>query len=58
MNQATQTVLTHKLLTMADDEIILAHRNSEWIGHGPILEEDIALANIRSEEHTSELQSH
>lgn len=38
------------LLTLADDELILAHRNSEWIGHAPILEEDIALANIAQDE--------
>lgn len=50
MNQATQQVLIQKLLAMADDELILAHRNSEWIGHGPILEEDIALANIAQDE--------
>lgn len=34
------------LLRLADDRLILGHRNSEWCGHGPILEEDIALANI------------
>ena len=50
MNKATQQVLIQKLLAMADDELILAHRNSEWIGHGPILEEDIALANISQDE--------
>ncbi len=50
MNQAIQQILTQKLLAMADDELILAHRNSEWIGHGPILEEDIALANIAQDE--------
>lgn len=50
MNQATQQILSQKLLAMADDELILAHRNSEWIGHGPILEEDIALANIAQDE--------
>lgn len=50
MNQAMEQILTQKLLAMADDEIILAHRNSEWIGHGPILEEDIALANIAQDE--------
>ncbi len=50
MNQATQKVLVQKLLAMADDELVLAHRNSEWIGHGPILEEDIALANIAQDE--------
>lgn len=34
------------LLRLADDRLILGHRTSEWCGHGPILEEDIALANI------------
>lgn len=38
------------LLALADDQLILAHRNSEWIGHAPILEEDIALANIAQDE--------
>lgn len=38
------------LLAHADDHLILAHRNSEWIGHAPILEEDIALANIAQDE--------
>jgi ring-1,2-phenylacetyl-CoA epoxidase subunit PaaC len=30
----------------ADNSLILGHRNSEWTGHGPILEQDIALSNI------------
>jgi ring-1,2-phenylacetyl-CoA epoxidase subunit PaaC len=34
------------LLRLADDRLILGHRLSEWCGHGPILEEDIALANM------------
>src|SRR5215467_11114320 len=34
------------LLALGDDRLILGHRLSEWCGHGPILEEDIALANI------------
>jgi len=34
------------LLRVADDRLVLGHRLSEWCGHGPILEEDIALANI------------
>lgn len=34
------------LLRLADDRLILGHRLSEWCGHGPILEEDIALTNI------------
>ena len=34
------------LLRIADDRLVLGHRLSEWCGHAPILEEDIALANI------------
>src|ERR1041384_1908882 len=40
------TVSFEYLLRLADDRVVLGHRNSEWCGHGPILEEDIALANI------------
>ncbi|KPK28970.1 MAG: phenylacetic acid degradation protein [Desulfobacterales bacterium SG8_35_2] len=38
--------LFNYLLYLGDDRLILGHRLSEWCGHGPILEEDIALANI------------
>ena len=34
------------LLRLGDDRLILGSRLSEWCGHGPILEEDIALANV------------
>ncbi len=33
------------LLHLADNALILGQRNAEWCGHGPVLEEDIALAN-------------
>jgi ring-1,2-phenylacetyl-CoA epoxidase subunit PaaC len=33
-------------LRLADNALILGHRLSEWCGHGPTLEEDIALANM------------
>lgn len=33
------------LLRIADDRLVLGHRLSEWSGHAPILEEDIALSN-------------
>ena len=33
-------------LHLADNALILGHRDSEWTGHGPILEQDIALSNI------------
>lgn len=38
--------LSEYLLRLGDDRLVLGHRLSEWCGHGPILEEDIALANI------------
>ena len=38
--------LVEYLLRLGDDRLILGHRMSEWTGHGPILEEDIATANI------------
>lgn len=38
------------LIGLGDDELILAHRDSEWAGHAPILEEDIAFANIALDE--------
>jgi ring-1,2-phenylacetyl-CoA epoxidase subunit PaaC len=34
------------LLRLGDTSLIIGHRLSEWCGHGPILEEDIALINI------------
>jgi len=34
------------LLRLGDDRLVLGHRLAEWCGHGPILEEDIALSNI------------
>jgi ring-1,2-phenylacetyl-CoA epoxidase subunit PaaC len=34
------------LLGLGDDRLVLGHRLSEWCGHAPILEEDIALTNI------------
>ncbi|MBN9292489.1 MAG: phenylacetate-CoA oxygenase subunit PaaC [Flavobacteriia bacterium] len=33
-------------LRLADDSMILGQRTGEWCGHGPILEEDIALTNV------------
>jgi ring-1,2-phenylacetyl-CoA epoxidase subunit PaaC len=34
------------VLQLADTSLILGHRLSEWCGHGPILEQDLAMANI------------
>ncbi|NCT94672.1 MAG: phenylacetate-CoA oxygenase subunit PaaC [Chitinophagaceae bacterium] len=37
---------TDFLLHLADNALIMGHRNSEWCGHGPVLEQDIAISNI------------
>jgi ring-1,2-phenylacetyl-CoA epoxidase subunit PaaC len=50
MNADLEKALENYLLAMGDDELILGHRNSEWCGHAPILEEDIAFANIALDE--------
>lgn len=34
------------VLSLADTQLVLGHRLSEWAGHGPLLEEDIALSNL------------
>jgi len=34
------------LYKMADDQLVLGHRNSEWTGFGPLLEEDIAFSSM------------
>ena len=36
----------HAVLELADDHLILGHRLSEWCGHAPMLEEDLALPNM------------
>lgn len=46
MNNRPNNNLINYLLYLADSNLILSHRNSEWCGHGPILEQDIALTNI------------
>src|SRR5580692_631185 len=38
--------LQYYVLHLADNALVLGHRNSEWTGYGPILEQDIALSNI------------
>jgi len=40
------TSLIDFTLHLADNALILGHRNSEWCGHGPVLEQDIAITNI------------
>ena len=42
----TKQALSNYVLHLADTNLILAQRLCEWCGHGPILEQDIALSNI------------
>ncbi|MCS3798059.1 1,2-phenylacetyl-CoA epoxidase subunit PaaC [Niastella sp. OAS944] len=42
----TKEIIYNYTLHLADNALILAQRNSEWCGHGPILEQDIAITNI------------
>jgi ring-1,2-phenylacetyl-CoA epoxidase subunit PaaC len=44
--QVFETPLVLYALRRADDALILGHRLSEWCGHAPMLEEDMALSNI------------
>jgi ring-1,2-phenylacetyl-CoA epoxidase subunit PaaC len=41
-----QEALKELLIKIADDQLILGHRNSEWTGLGPLLEEDIAFSSM------------
>src|SRR6476660_1091503 len=44
--EVPETPLVLYALRRADDALILGHRLSEWWGHAPMLEEDMALANM------------
>ena len=46
LNDSTRAALFEYLLFLGDSNLVLGHRLSEWCGHGPMLEEDIALANL------------
>ena len=45
MMAGAATAPVDHLLHLADNALVLGQRNAEWCGHGPILEEDLALAN-------------
>lgn len=45
-NITKQQALFQYCLRLGDNSLVLGHRLSEWCGHGPILEEDIAMINI------------
>ncbi|MGZ3854387.1 MAG: 1,2-phenylacetyl-CoA epoxidase subunit PaaC [Flavisolibacter sp.] len=46
MTKPMNTKLFLYTLHLADNALILAQRNAEWTGHGPVLEQDIAITNI------------
>ncbi|WP_400190349.1 1,2-phenylacetyl-CoA epoxidase subunit PaaC [Hymenobacter sp. B81] len=50
------TPLKNLLYRLADDQLILGHRNSEWNGLGPILEEDIAFSSMAQDKLGHSLQ--
>lgn len=50
MKEEVRRSLAQALIALGDDEAILAQRDAEWTGHAPILEEDIAFANIALDE--------
>jgi ring-1,2-phenylacetyl-CoA epoxidase subunit PaaC len=45
-----KTPLVQLLLSVADDKLILGHRNADWTGLGPILEEDIAFSSLAQDD--------
>src|SRR5262249_40197694 len=46
LDAKTRAAVIDLLYRLADDSLIIGHRNSEWTGLGPILEEDIAFASM------------
>src|SRR5437867_13208195 len=45
-----QSALAAYLVAVADDELIIGHRHSEWTGFAPDIESDVALSSIAQEE--------
>lgn len=41
-----EVIIKELLYKIADDQLIIGHRNSEWTGFGPLLEEDIAFSSM------------
>lgn len=44
--EGAAAALADPLLPLADDALVLSHRLGEWAGDAPVLEEELALANI------------
>lgn len=45
-NESQLKAIKEFLYKIADDQLIIGHRNSEWTGLGPLVEEDIAFSSI------------
>ncbi len=50
IDEKLKTPLVELLLSVADDKLMIGHRNSDWTGLGPILEEDIAFSSLAQDE--------
>ncbi len=50
MGDETRAALRAYLFAIADDEMLIGHRLSEWTGLGPIMEEDIAFSSMAQDE--------
>ncbi|HVE75295.1 MAG TPA: 1,2-phenylacetyl-CoA epoxidase subunit PaaC [Actinomycetota bacterium] len=50
LKEEQRTSLRSVLLGIADDELIMGHRHSEWTGWAPHIEEDIAFSSIAQDE--------
>ncbi|MGH7806402.1 MAG: 1,2-phenylacetyl-CoA epoxidase subunit PaaC, partial [Candidatus Binatia bacterium] len=46
MAAASPEDLAELCLRLGDDRLVLGHRLSEWIGHAPVLEEELAIGNL------------
>jgi ring-1,2-phenylacetyl-CoA epoxidase subunit PaaC len=50
LDGSLRAVLREYVLTVADDELVLGHRDSEWCAFAPLIEEDVAFASIAQDE--------
>ncbi len=50
MTPEAREALARYLLTVADDELVLGYRDSEWTGIAPIVEEDVAFSSLAQDE--------
>ncbi|EPZ52830.1 MULTISPECIES: 1,2-phenylacetyl-CoA epoxidase subunit PaaC [Alicyclobacillus] len=48
--ESHQSALVDFLFQLADDELMVGHRNSEWLGVAPDIEEDVAFSSIAQDE--------